>query len=179
MADTDPHTERVRPATCAELTGSTVSDNPYSIEAEAVNDWMAPIAGGILVLVGLSLVAAHVRSHKRNQQQQDLDDAARSHLNSRYRRRMQASGMIAVLGVLIAVGDKLPILNKKPGLFAVYWIGVLLLTGWVMLLAMGDYVATRAHGRAALARLRKKQLELEQEIAEIKRRGSNGRDNRH
>jgi hypothetical protein len=84
--------------------------------------------------------------------------------------------MLALLGVLLAVGDQLPIMKRRPGLFGIYWIGVLLMTLWVMLLAIGDYFATRAHGRVALSRLRHKQAELEQQIAEIKRRDSNGRD---
>ncbi len=129
-------------------------------------------------MIGLALVAAHLRTWKRKQNEPNLEEAERVHLAARFRRRLQTSGMIAVLGVLIAVGDLLPVLRRNPGLFGLYWFGVLLLTAWVMLLGVGDYFSTRVHGRAALARLRKKQNELEQEIAEIKRRGSNGRDTR-
>lgn len=89
---------------------------------------------------------------------------------------MQTSGMIAVLGVLLAVGDQLPILRHDPTLFTLYWIGVLLLTFWVMLLAAGDYLTTRSHARSELARIRRQQHELEKQLAELKRRGSNGQD---
>jgi hypothetical protein len=70
------------------------------------------------------------------------------------------------------------VIRLKPALFGVYWLAVLLMTLWVMLLGVGDYFATRTHGHVALARLRIKQKELEREIAEIKHRGSNGRDTR-
>ena len=85
---------------------------------------------------------------------------------------------LAVLGVLLAVGDQLPILRKRPGLwlFGLYWLAVLLLTFWVMLLAVGDFYSTRAHARSSLAQIRKKQRELQRQIAGIKRRRSNGQD---
>lgn len=142
------------------------------------NKWIVPAAGGVLALIGLALVTAHLRTRKRTQNDPKLNDAARAHLGKRFRRRLQASGLIAVLGVLIGVGDQLPILRQKPALFGVYWLAVLLMTLWVMLLGVGDYFATRTHGHVALARLRTKQKELEREIAEIKHRGSNGRDTR-
>jgi hypothetical protein len=84
--------------------------------------------------------------------------------------------MIAVLGVLVAVGDQLPIWRNRPGLFGLYWLAVLLLTFWVMLLAVGDFYSTRAHARSSLAQFQKKQRELERQIAVIKRRRSNGQD---
>lgn len=142
------------------------------------NRWIVPAAGGLLFLIGLALVSAHLQMRKRTQHKPELDDAARAHLAARFRRRLQTSGLIAVLGVLIGVGDQLPILRRNPALFGVYWLAVLLLTLWVMLLGVGDYFATRTHGSVAMARLRKKQDELEREVAEIKRRGSNGRDTR-
>jgi UDP-N-acetylmuramyl pentapeptide phosphotransferase/UDP-N-acetylglucosamine-1-phosphate transferase len=142
------------------------------------NKWIVPAVGGVLFLIGLVLVIAHLRTRKRAQNEPQLDAAAQTHLAKRFRRRLQASGMIAMLGVLIGVGDQLPILRQKPGLFGLYWLAVLLMTAWVMLLGVGDYFSTRVHGRAALTRLRKKQHALEEEVAEIRRRGSNGRDTR-
>ena len=148
----------------------------HNIEAATVNEWIVPTAGGILVLAGLSLVQAHVRSWKRQKTDPELDDADYSHLSARYRRRLQTSSMIAMLGVLLAVGDQLPILRKRPGLFGLYWFAVLLLTLWVVVLAAGDFDATQANGRTSLAEFRKKQRDLERQAAEIKRRRSNGQD---
>ena len=92
-----------------------------------MNEWIVPTAGGILVLVGLALVRAHVRSWKRQTNDPELSDADFSHLSARYRRRLQASGMISVLGVLLAVGYQLPNWKNRPGLFGLYWLVVLLL----------------------------------------------------
>ena len=141
-----------------------------------MNEWIVPTAGGILVLVGLAFMRSHVRLWKQQENDSTLDDADYSHLFARYRRRLQTSGMIAVLGVLLAIGDQLPILRKNPAFFGLYWLTVLLLTFWVMLLAMGDYCTTRAHGRSSLADFRKKQRELERQIASVKDRRSNGQD---
>ena len=144
-----------------------------------MNEWIVPTAGGLLVLVGLGLVAAHVRSWRQQKRDPDLAESDRLYLYARVRRRVQTSGMIALLGVLLGVGDQLPNWQNRPGLFGFYWLGVLLLTGWVMLLALGDFFSTRSHARSSLADIRHKQRELERQVAEFKRRGSNGRDAPH
>lgn len=141
-----------------------------------MNEWIVPAFGGLLVLFGLGLMVAHVRSWRKQKQDPELDESERSHFFIRFRRRMQTSGMIAVLGVLVGAGDQLPILRKDPLLFTLYWIAVLLLTFWVMLLALGDYLTTRSHARSELARIQREQRELEKQLAELKRRGSNGQD---
>ena len=59
-------------------------------------------------------------------------------------------------------------------IWGTYWLAVLILTVWVMLQGIGDYLSTRSHARSALARIRREQHELQQQLAAIKRRGSNG-----
>ncbi len=84
--------------------------------------------------------------------------------------------MLAILGVLIGMGDALlPFQRRHPVPTTLYWIGVLLLTGWVMLLGFGDLWSTVAYGRAELARVRQKQRELERQVVEFKHRNLDGR----
>jgi hypothetical protein len=142
-----------------------------------VDDWrLVATISGVLIVTGLSLIRAHLRTWDRQKNDSSLDHLDRTHYYSRYRRRMQTSAIIALLGLLIPLGVAVtPWLQQAaPRLFAVYWGTVLLMAGWVVVLGLGDMLATRVHSRIAMARVRQKQLELEKQISEIKQRRSNG-----
>ncbi len=136
--------------------------------------------GATLCLVGLIMMRAHVRSWRIQKRDTTLDDFDRQHYQARFRRRLQTSGMIALVGVLIACGDSplIPWQNFQRA-FAIYWLVVLMLTLWIALLAIGDLSSNRAYSRVALARVRQKQRDLEAQVAQIKRRGSNGQPHRN
>lgn len=57
-------------------------------------------------------------------------------------RRMQTSGLMAVLAVAMFAGCWL---TQPPLLVLFYWLMVVGLTGWLMLLAAADMLATRIH----------------------------------
>lgn len=128
-----------------------------------------------MIGVGVLLMRSHVRSWAAKKNDSSLDERERRHLHSRFRRRMQASAILAALGVLIPLGGIVIPWQQFPGFFAPYWIAVLLLALWVILLGMADVVATSAHTRAELSRIRRQQRELEAKVAELRRRDSNGR----
>lgn len=134
----------------------------------------ARVIGGCLIVLGAVMLAAHVRAWRKQQAEVDLDESDRRHYRTRFRRRMQTSGLILVLGVLIPLGDWLFVLGR-PVVSTLFWVGVLVLVGWVVLLGIGDLLATKAHSRVSLSRLHVKQRQLEQELAALRRR-SNGRD---
>ena len=86
------------------------------------------------------------------------------------------SGMICVMGVMLGVGDAM-IWQQDLALIAVYWIVVICLGGWLLLLGMGDLISVRMDAKQALTELRQigtQRKELEAELEEIRRRGSNG-----
>jgi hypothetical protein len=138
------------------------------------------LVGGTLIATGLLMMRGHVQAWRTEKNDPTIEDEHRTFFYKRYCRRMQTSALIAVIGALIPFG----ILVLRPGLladadvqarvFTVFWGGVLLLALWVILLGVGDFLATSAYSRAALARIRLKQRELEQQIAEIRRRQANG-----
>jgi hypothetical protein len=141
------------------------------------NDWIISTSAGItLIGVGVTLMRSHIHSWDAKKNDATLGEKERRYLHSRFRRRMQASAILAALGVLIPLGDIAIPWQQFPGLFAVYWGFVLLLALWVILLGMADVLATSAHTRAELGRIRRRQRELEAKVAELRRRGSNGRD---
>jgi amino acid permease len=140
------------------------------------NPWIAPLVGGVVAVIGLLMLRHHVLRWRMQKNDPALDPGERQHYYSRYRRRMQTSGLLVLVGILVLIGD-LPFIpwQNAPGWFAVYWGGVLCLVVWVILQALGDMASTKAHSRASLSRIRREQRELEQKLAELKSRRSNGR----
>ena len=140
------------------------------------NDWIISATAGIVLIgVGIALMRSHGRSWDASKNDATLGEAERRYLHSRFRRRMQAAAILAVLGVLIPLGDIAIPWPQFPGLFAVFWGFVLLLAMWVIVLGIADVIATSSHTRAELGRIRRQQRELEAKVAELRRRGSNGR----
>jgi hypothetical protein len=135
------------------------------------NPWPGLIVGVILVIIGVIMMRSHIRTWRFQESDPTLEDADRLYYGRRYRRRMRISAILAILGVLIGLGDVLlPLQKRHPGPSSLYWIGVLLLTGWVMLLGFADFWSTAAYTRAELARVRQKQRELERRVVEFKHR---------
>ena len=125
----------------------------------------------MLVASGSLAIRSHIRSWRRQKDDPTFEDRDREYYGRRYRRRMQMSAILVILGVLIGVGDVLlPFQKAHPGPVALYWIGVLLLTGWLILLGLADFFSTLAYGRVELARVREKRRELERQVVEFKHR---------
>lgn len=138
--------------------------------------------GAALMVGGLITMRRHWLTWRTEKNDTSLPDTEREYFYRRYRRRMQTSALISLIGLMIALGDTLlPAIfdneHREMVVFGVYWGTVLLLTGWVMVLALADLLSTSAHSRAALSKIRLKQRELEQQLDEVRRRGSNGHHN--
>ena len=141
------------------------------------NHWvLTAIFGGGLAVVGLSMMAWHHKSWKKQREEPGFNQWDLKRLKTRYRRRMQTSGMIVVLGVMLAVGDAL-IWSQGPLVATVYWIVVIAMGGWLLLLGVGDLLTVRVDSKLArdeLQRIGQKRAKLETELEEMRRRGSNG-----
>lgn len=126
--------------------------------------------GLFLVAFGGFLLRSHVVSWRRQQVDPEIDEIERRHLERRYRRRMQASGLIVLVGVILPAGDAIVTFRPMPLGFTFY-VGLLLaLTAWITVLGVGDWIATAAHARVALNRLNAKQRSLERELEDLRRR---------
>ena len=135
------------------------------------NPFVALIAGGAIALFALFLIAMHMISWHRQREDPLLSEKDREWLGDRFRRRMQTSGMLLIIGVLIPVGDQLVPLN--PNLFAIYWLIVLGATVWVVLQALGDAAATNSHAKTELARVRLEQQKLALELERLRKTDDN------
>lgn len=129
------------------------------------------------MLAGLLLMRSHHVAWRTQQGDAELSEADRLFFRRRYRRRMQASGLMALIGVLLPIGDSVPLFRQAPGWFAVYWGTVLLLVIWLFVLAVSDMISTRAHSVLALRRIQAQQRELEREAEALRQQltpGQNG-----
>lgn len=91
-----------------------------------------------------------------------------------FSRRMQTSGLLAALGISIFVGSWL---TGPPLLVTLFWMGVLLLTCWLALLAAADAVATRMHYYRLRDEYVVEQRRLEGELKRLQARGDqNGQE---
>jgi hypothetical protein len=135
-------------------------------------DWVpAALVGAGLVLLGSWFINLHLRTYRRQRTGASGEEAESAYSRRQFRRRMQASGLIIVIGLLLPIGDSLiawPAGEAGLIAWAVYWLFVLGLTGWVMLLAVGDLAATRTHAQSALNRLQQRQRELQAEADRLR-----------
>jgi hypothetical protein len=135
-------------------------------------DWVpAAAVGAGLVLLGSWFISLHVRTYRRQRTGESEDAAESAYYRRQFRRRMQASGLILVIGLLLPIGDS--VIRWPAGYggmiaWALYWLFVLGLTGWVMLLAVGDLAATRTHAQTAFNRLQQKQRALQAEADRLR-----------
>lgn len=144
-----------------------------------MNDIKASLAFGAgLILLGLWLIRWHRQTWKENDRAEAPDDRSRRHYRTQFRRRVQISGLLVLLGVMIPLGDWLMVQRKNPQTIAIFWMMVLAITFWIMLLALVDWLLTRMHvraTRAALSGLARQQRELEAEVDRLRKSQSNGR----
>jgi hypothetical protein len=139
-----------------------------------LNKYLSLIVGVLVFGLGAGLVTSHLRTRRRHADDPSLDDGERSFFQRQFRRRMQASSLLAVVGILIPIGDDLFVdWQRHQGGWATYWMIVLLLVLWVLVLASLDWLATGVHvrnSRNALSRLERKQRELQEELERLRSR---------
>jgi hypothetical protein len=113
-----------------------------------------------LTLFGLCglLLDSHRRTWRQAQDATDLSPREKRYALSQYRRRMQASGTIGLIGAAIAAG---PIVPRRPGPMSLYLAVLLAGCGWIMLMAVLDFWATRQH----FLRIRSEQLTAQVRLA--------------
>jgi hypothetical protein len=137
--------------------------------------FVSAFVGAAIIIAGVLAMRSHYYTWQKQKTDPDLDERERQHLYRRFRRRLQATGLLVLIGILIPVGDIEVLFANRPGLFAAHWIAVIVLVLWVGLLAVGDLASTRVHSRVSLSRIEQKKRELEREVAALQSRHTNGR----
>lgn len=95
---------------------------------------MGSIIVGALVLAAGTLLMTRHRAALQESRRQKQTTREEEFAWRRFRRRMQASAMMAVIGIGLMLGQ----LPMSPLVALFYWGGVLLIVLWMMLLALAD-----------------------------------------
>jgi hypothetical protein len=113
-----------------------------------------------LLLIGVSglLLDWHRRSWQQAQWDESLNERDRRFARSQYRRRMEASGLIGIIGAVLGC---YPLVPKRPLEITLYLTALVLACGCIMLLALVDVWATRQN----LRRIESEQLAAQHRIA--------------
>lgn len=121
----------------------------------------ALIAGGLLLALGCGS-AWYLWQHR--EPPPDAEPLARKHAWNQVRRRLQISALVILVGILIPLGDLLPFFRRAPVAFAIYWVGIMCLAGWIALLGLADFVSSQTLNSRAQRRLEQQRAELEAEL---------------
>ncbi len=106
--------------------------------------WTAGLVSLLLLGCAVALMAMHLRTWRHAigcaPTREELDYRRRQ-----YRRRTQTTAMMAVLAVSLFVGELLTGAVNSRWFAIAYWLAVLIVVGWVGLLAIVDVLATKFH----------------------------------
>ncbi len=117
----------------------------------------------IIFLVALALIASHIRAW-RIVESGRADPIEREHRRRQFRRRMQASTLLAVVALGLSAGQIIPS-DRFPSLFVFYWSLVALSMLWLTAIAMTDVVATVFHVGRIRRRQESQRTRLEAELS--------------
>ena len=125
----------------------------------------ALLFGGFLLACAIVMGVFVRRARRALDEDLEHDDSTRILANGQFRRRIQISVMLGMIGILIPLGDQLDqLFIRRPFLFFV-WVGcVFILVIWMVLMALGDWLSTFAFSAVARTHLRHERRELEEEI---------------
>ena len=141
-----------------------------------MNEIKASLAvGTVLVIAGGALWRWHRAAWRDQQKNAAGDDRELRFLRLQFRRRMQISILLVLLGILIPLGDGLMVQRMDLRWITALWFAVLLIAFWIMALAAFDWLTTRMHVRATralLAGLARRQRELETEAQRLRKKFS-------
>ncbi len=124
-----------------------------------------------LLIAAAGLIVWHLKAWKTasgiKQDAKQLDYYWRQ-----FRRRMQCSAMLVLLGVAVFVGQWI---TSPPLLAVLFWGGTLLIAAWLALLAVTDIIVTVHHFQGLRADCLIEQAKLKAEAKRIKAVGGNGK----
>ena len=136
--------------------------------------WSSGLVSLVLLVSAVVLMVWHVRLW-RTLRDRPLEERELAYRRGQFRRRMQTSAMLGLLGVAIITGQVLtPWVGTR--MFAgLYWGGVLLVVGWMALLALADMLATHQHFNRLRTEYMIERARLQAEVQRIKAAQSNGK----
>jgi Flp pilus assembly protein TadB len=114
------------------------------------------------------MIVLHVMQRRNHLDDETLTESDRRFYDHQYSHRMQTSALTVTLGALIGLCGYIPALEKSPVFATCYVLGLLLLSLWLILLAMSDAVASRVYSSRVNRRQRKLRESLQEALMELK-----------
>jgi hypothetical protein len=124
--------------------------------------WTVTLFSAGLLAIAVGLMAAHLRAWRIAGQTSE-DSPERRFAWLQFRRRMQTSGLIALVAAAIYVGQFV----RSPQWLGPYWLAVLLLVLWLVLLALADVGAIHKHYGRLRAEHRDQLAALEARLRQV------------
>lgn len=119
---------------------------------------------GVLGLA-ITMLVSHTRTW-HSVRIRPLDAIDRTYRHEQFRRRIQASSLLALLGPAIFVGQQV-IPEQSPRLFMTLWLAVLVASCWIVCLALLDAVASGRHFHRLSITRRADRTRLRQELDDL------------
>jgi len=101
---------------------------------------VSTLFGFSLIVLSVTMLCRH-SVNCRDAQASAENDSHLHHVSRQFRRRAQASGLLGIVGIAVAVEQHIPV---SP-LALLYWFVVVLVVLWIIVLALMDLVGTRRH----------------------------------
>ena len=128
--------------------------------------------GALLVVVSVYLshrqIAFWHHLDRETLQQREL-----KYFRAQFRRRMQVSVLIGIIGVTIGIVDVV----KSPLVFSIFFISWLVMLAWIVGLALLDFVSAQIFLGQITDSQRAKKAEMEAQIRELKDQHRTGEEN--
>jgi hypothetical protein len=132
------------------------------------------LISALLLIAALALMYWHVSSW-RKAQTSDLAADELDFYRRQFRRRIQTSALLAVLAIMIFVGELLGLWITSRLFLIIYWAAALVLVAWVCLLAAADVWATKYHFGQLRQKCLIEQAKLHAEVRRVQAIRGNGK----
>ena len=126
-----------------------------------------------IVLAAVVMCVWHIRAW-RGFRQGEHDAGEYDFRRRQFRRRIQASAMVGLLGLAVFGGCVMMVLRWNPLAITLYWLAVMVVLGWLGLLALADMVATKQYYGRIQDRYAVEQARLKAELRRIQAIQGNG-----
>ena len=130
-------------------------------------DYVSAAVGISVFACGCLLWSWQKRQQANSANEPDVD---RPFLQQQRARRTQTAAVMAALGLLILLSDFLPLVTRSAFAATWYILAMLFLAVWLLLLGLGDAIASRIHLGKSLRKDRQTRHSLQTALAEYRER---------
>jgi hypothetical protein len=140
-----------------------------------VSDFIScAVFSALIVLAAAGLLVWHVRAWHAVRRRR-ADPAEFDFRRRQFRRRIQASAMLGLLGFAVFFGGLMMVYRLRPLAITLYWLAVIVVLAWLALLALADVLATKHYFGRIQDHYAVEQAKLRAELRRLQSVRGNGR----